>query len=164
MNIVLCGMPASGKTTVAKALASRLNRVLLDTDALIVSAYGAIPEIFEKYGEAGFRERESLAVERAASSENAVIATGGGAVTVQKNVETLKKTGKIVYLRAKIQTLISRAERGEGRPLLSGDFESKLRALYARRSGIYEGVADYIIDVDSLLPEQIAIKIAEELL
>ena len=101
-NIVLCGMMGSGKTTVARALNAIYNLNWVDTDDQIVGQYGAINGIFARLGEEGFRNIESAVTKRVAQScQNSVISLGGGCVLRKINVEELKKTGVIFYLRTR---------------------------------------------------------------
>ncbi len=154
-------MPASGKTTISAALGKFYNRTVVDTDEVIVQKYGEINKIFDVYGEKRFREMETEAVETCSRLSDAVIATGGGCVLSQKNVEILKSCGKIFYLRARRETLINRAEGDTTRPLLRGNAAERIDSLLSARSAKYEAAADFIIDVDDLSPEDAAKKITE---
>lgn len=157
MNIVLCGMMGCGKTTVASALSKLYNLERVDTDELIVSRYGEINGIFAEHGEEYFRDLESgITAEVSEKYENAVISLGGGCVLRKENVDCLKKSGKIFYLRAKAETLIKRVEGDTSRPLLKGGADEKIRAILAKRASVYENAADFIIDTDELTPECIA--------
>lgn len=161
MNIVLAGMPGSGKTTISQTLAKKLGCAVLDTDALIVEEHGAIPEIFSRYGEDRFRELETEAVKKACGFDGAVIATGGGCLMRERNVLLFRKNGKIIYLRAAVPTLVSRLEGDTSRPLLAGGTEKRLKELFAARAEIYEKTADFSVDTDNLAPEEVAEKILE---
>lgn len=161
MNIVLIGMPASGKTTVAEILGKRLGAKVLDTDALIVEKHGEINKIFENYGEEYFRDLESAVVKEVAKSNNAVISTGGGCPLRKENVQNLKRNGKIIFLRASVAELIKRTEGDGTRPLLRGEREERLRSLFAVRTPAYEEAADFTVDTDGLAPEEIADEITE---
>jgi len=112
-NIVLTGMPSSGKTTVGKALAEMLGRPFIDTDAVIVERAGKpITEIFAELGEAGFRNLETQAVKDVANTHTgAVIATGGGAILQDVNVRALKRTGRLYFLNRPLEQLIPTADR-----------------------------------------------------
>lgn len=163
MNIVLAGMPGSGKTTVAKSLADRGKRVY-DTDEEIVKRYGEINQIFSKYGEEHFRDIESLIVEEVSNLSDVVIATGGGCLLRTKNVTLFKTSGKIVFLRTLPETLIKRVEGNTERPLLRGDTRERINKLYKERKPIYESAADLIIDTDNYSPDEIADIILEKFL
>lgn len=163
-NIVLCGMMGSGKTTVARALNAIYNLNWVDTDDQIVGQYGAINGIFARLGEEGFRDIESAVTKRVAQScANSVISLGGGCVLRKTNVEELKKTGIIFYLRTSPETVIKRVKGDTTRPLLHGDLEERVRTISANRAAVYEGAADYIIDTDDKSPERIAELIMERM-
>src|SRR5947208_12794232 len=101
-NIVLVGFMGTGKTAVGRELAARLGRGFADTDVWIVEEAGVpIPQIFAGEGEAAFRMREARAVARAAGLSGAVIATGGGALGTDENVERLRSSGVLVCLTAR---------------------------------------------------------------
>ena len=140
-NIVLIGMPASGKSTVGRIIAEKLGRDLIDTDDEIVkSTSSTIPEIFKNQGEARFRDIESEVIEEISTTTGAVIATGGGAILRAKNVEALKKFGKVYFIDRPLKSLIPTADR----PLSSSIEDIKKR--YLERYDIYTLHADKIID------------------
>lgn len=140
-NIVLIGMPSSGKTTIGKALAARIGKRFADTDELIVGTTGkSIPEIFEKEGEKVFREIEKKVICDIAVNDGTVIATGGGVILDEKNVLALKRNGVIVYLDRIIDNLIAT----DSRPLSSN--VDDLKKLYAKRKPLYEKYAEITID------------------
>lgn len=157
MNLILCGMMGSGKSTVGKLLAKTASWEWVDTDELIVSRYGKITDIFEQKGEGYFRALETKIVQELAKKDRLVISTGGGLVLKEENVSLLKKNGKFVYLRAKKETLALRLAADKDRPLLqtSETLDEKLTRLLQERGEIYEGVADSIIDVDEKAPADI---------
>ena len=152
-NIVLIGMPGSGKTTVGGELAALLGRELIDTDELVERKAGrSIPDIFAVSGEAAFRDLEQKAMFDAGAMQGKVIATGGGAVLRPENRLSLAANGFVVYLRRDTDCLAR-----EGRPLsLSGD----LAAMLAARDPVYSAFAD-LITVNSGDPKTVATKIAE---
>ncbi|MDE7379675.1 MAG: shikimate kinase [Clostridia bacterium] len=161
MNIVLCGMMGCGKTTVANEFARR-GKTVVDTDAEIVKEYGSIDNIFKQYGEERFREIESEITRKIAREfDGAVISLGGGCVLRACNVEELKRTGWIFYLRTSAEVIIKRLKGDTTRPLLQGGLEEKVRGILSTRSAIYESVADHIVDTDNLTPEQVADIIGE---
>jgi len=156
-NIVLSGMPSSGKTSVGKLLAEKLEREFFDTDALICEMEGMeIPEIFERFGETYFRDAESRAVKVLSEKTGAVIATGGGAILRAENVNALKRSGRIYFLDRPLSKLITTDDRP-----LSSDRKS-LETRYAERIDIYRSTADVIIDGDGTV-EETAEKVLEEL-
>jgi shikimate kinase len=163
MNIVLAGMPGSGKSTIAKVLKRDYKKQVVDTDAEIVKNYGVISEIFAKYGEGHFRQLETEVVKKVSQRNGLVIATGGGCLLREENVEFFKKSSKIVYLRATVDTLFKRVEHSHARPLLEGDKRGNLEKLFAVRAPIYEKAADIVIDTDNLTPEQVAKEIINKI-
>lgn len=140
-NLVLVGMPGSGKTTAGKKTAELLERPFFDTDKMVEQKIGlSIPEIFNKYGEQFFREKEREVIELAGKQNGVVIATGGGAVMDPRNRFTLHQNGKVVWLNKQLDKLAT-----SGRPL-SSDIE-KLKQMQAIRTPLYHSVSDIKIDV-----------------
>lgn len=162
MNLILCGMMGCGKTTVGRKIAQRTGRRWYDTDDLIVEKYGKIADIFARFGEARFREIETEIVKELAQKDGLVISCGGGLVLKSENVELLKTNGKIVYLRARLETLLSRLQQDGERPLLQSkeSLSDRLTGLLKDRTPIYGRVADCAVDVDGKTPEEIAAEIA----
>ena len=161
MNLILCGMMGCGKTTIGREIAARSGKICCDTDEKIVEKHGRIADIFARYGEAHFREIETETVRALAQKDDLVIATGGGWVLKEENVELLKKSGKIVYLRAKKETLLIRLQNDGQRPLLQSEkgLSDRLEELLKARAPIYENVADHVVDVDGKTPDEIAAEI-----
>ena len=140
-NVVLIGMPSSGKTTVGRIVAHSLGREFFDTDVIIERNEGkSIPDIFKEYGEEYFREAEAKAVREVSSRQSCVIATGGGAVLKEENVEKLRQNGKLYFLDRPLDELIATADRP-----LSSD-RAALEERWRERYGIYRSVCDMIID------------------
>ena len=151
-HLVLVGMMGSGKTTVGRALAGRLHRPFLDSDALIETAEGrTVRDIFEADGEEAFRAVESRVLREALASEQiAVIAAAGGVVLREENRAALRAAGaRVVWLRADPSTLLDRVKGGPHRPLLDGDPEGTLQRMYEQRADLYRQVADAIVTVDN---------------
>ena len=143
-NIVLIGMPASGKSTVGRILAEKLGREFIDTDLLIEECAGMnIPTIFEKNGEKYFRDRESEAVFAASAKTSAIIATGGGAILRDENTAALKENGRVYFIDRPLDALIPT----EDRPLCS-DRES-IKKRYEERYDKYIRASDVQIDADT---------------
>ncbi|MCD8294345.1 MAG: shikimate kinase [Clostridia bacterium] len=163
MNIVLCGMPGSGKTTVGGVLSSTSSYVLVDTDEEIVRSHGEINGIFAEFGEPYFRDLESAVCERLGALDGQIISTGGGCLLRPQNAAYLKANGKIVYLRTQPETLIARVQGDTTRPLLAGDAKAHIYELYAKRKAIYEAAADIVVDTDRLTPEQVAEEILKKI-
>lgn len=147
-NIVLIGMPSSGKSTVGRALAERLDKRFVDSDALVTERIGMpIADYFAQRGEAAFREREQEAVADLAATGGQVIATGGGAILRPENVTALRRSGRLVFLDRSPEKLIATADR----PLAS-DREA-LRRRYEERYDLYCAAADLHIDGDGTVEE-----------
>lgn len=144
-NIVLIGMPGSGKSTVGKLIASRLGRQFVDTDDVVLAMTGRTPdEIIRSDGECRFREIESEAIAKvAAPLTSAVIATGGGAVLTDDNVRRLKRNGRLVLLDRPIGEI----EPTPSRPLSST--KEQLIALYRERMKIYSAVAELRVPISA---------------
>jgi shikimate kinase len=162
--IFLIGMMGAGKTTVGKLLASRLGRAYLDSDEQVVANTGrTVPEIFEADGEAAFRAEEKRALTQAAAGEPAVVSVAGGAVLDPENRKLLRDRGTVVWLRAAPATLAERVGDGAGRPLLGDDPGAALARLYPQREPVYAELADVVVDVDDLAPEQVVERIVDAL-
>ena len=162
-NIILIGMPGSGKTTIANLCREKCGKQVWDTDEYIEKHHGGITEIFEKYGEEHFRILETEAVREICKNDGAFISTGGGCVMREENVRIFKDSGKIVYLKAGKETLLKRLEGDSSRPLLAGNKGERLTALFEKRAPVYERVADIIVDTDGLTPEEVLANIFSKL-
>lgn len=149
-TIALIGPSGAGKSEIGKRLAHALGRPLVDTDALVVSKEGrSITEIFEQDSESGFRSRESEAVAQAAATPDAVVACGGGAVVDPGNVEALKASGVVVYLKTNADVAAQRIGRGKGRPLIDGQpAKERMATLISERQRLYEEAADVTVDAN----------------
>lgn len=164
-SIYLVGPMGAGKTTIGKLLAKQLNREFIDCDWYIAEQTGAdIPWIFEKEGEAGFRERESRAISELTDLSKIVMATGGGAVGLEYNRKLLKK-GLVIYLNASVETQFARTKKDKNRPLLQQDNpKAVLEKLYQIRHPLYQQVADIVVPTGRLYPRQMVNEIIDELL
>lgn len=159
MNLILCGMMGAGKTTIGIKIAELTGRRWYDTDGLITDKHGKISDIFEYYGEAHFRKIETEIVKDLAQKDDLVISTGGGLVLKKENNALLQENGKIVFLRASLDTLAHRLKVNGERPLLQTSTENlrdRLARLLKERTPVYEHVADFVVDVDDKNPEEIA--------
>ena len=147
-NIVLCGMPSSGKTTVGKEIAKVIGKKFIDTDDVVVEKRKeSISDIFEKYGEGEFRKEERLAIEELSKENGLVIATGGGAVLDENNVRALRRNGVILFLDRSLENLVATADRP-----LSSDTE-KLKNLFEKRYDVYKSCADAAIPADGKIAD-----------
>lgn len=153
-HLVLIGMMGSGKTTIGRVLADKLNIPLLDTDAVIEQMQGLkVAEIFKLSGENYFRKLEALLVERLKDMPTHIVSTGGGIILNGANTLALKEIGCVVYLKASIHTLEKNLSGEEDiRPLL---INHSLGALLKVRSPLYEGAAHVIIEIDGKSVEEI---------
>ena len=145
-NLVLIGMPGSGKTTIAMALAERLGRPVLDVDAAVVETAGcSIPTVFEREGEDGFRRRETAAIADLGKRSGVVIATGGGSILRPENYDLLHQNGTLFWLQRDWHKLPT-----DGRPISqSRDLSELLR----ERTPAYTRFADHIIDNNGTVEE-----------
>jgi shikimate kinase len=164
-RILLVGMMGAGKSTVGRELARRLGWRYLDSDEEVERSTGrTVPEIFADSGEAAFRAEESrVLADSLASGPGAVISVAGGAVLDPENRRRLAGAGPVVWLRADVDTLARRVGAGHGRPLLGDDPGRALAALYEQRRPLYEELADVVVDVDRLTPDEAVEQILERL-
>jgi shikimate kinase len=164
-NVFLIGPMGSGKTAVGKQLAKLLHLQFYDSDAEIEHRTGVdIPFIFEKEGEAGFREREREVIDSLTSMHDVIIATGGGAVLLPENREHLAHRGRVVYLQTGIEQQLERTRHGRQRPLLYTDNpEQKLRDLMAFRAPLYESIAVVVVPTDGRQVRAVAEEVVQRL-
>lgn len=137
-NIILIGMPGSGKSTIGKLLAQRLNRDFIDADTEIEKIAGcSIPEIFASKGESHFRNIESQVLATLGAKSGVLIATGGGCVTRKENYPYLHQNGTIIWIQRDIDQLPT-----DGRPLSQ---QCKLREMYKVRAPLYASFSDITV-------------------
>jgi shikimate kinase / 3-dehydroquinate synthase len=167
-NVFLIGPMGSGKTAVGRQLAKALGFEFHDADVAIERRTGVnIPYIFEKEGEAGFRERERDVIADLTAHDNVVIATGGGAVLLPENREKLANRGTVIYLKTSVAQQLERTRHSKQRPLLNTDDpEAKLRSLMEYRAPLYESIADITVTTDgqrvAAVCEQILIQMRKQ--
>ena len=157
-NIILIGMPASGKTTIGMALAEKLpNYTLIDTDSVIERTQGmSISKIFEKYSEDYFRKLEYDTIKLVCTGKNKIISIGGGAFENPDNRITLLKFGKVFYLKSDLDVLYYRISKDSSRPLLNNENPREvLENLLKKRNENYQK-AHYVIDTSAKSEEEIA--------
>lgn len=145
-NLVLVGLPGSGKTALGEAIAEKLGLPFLDTDNIVEKTAGeGIPEIFANRGENSFREIEKEVVAKTAEIKNVVISSGGGAWLNLENRSNLKKNGITVYLECQLEEIWDRLNNSsKSRPLITKGFES-LKELYHQRDAEYKK-SDLVVD------------------
>ena len=139
-TVVMVGMMGAGKTAVGRALAQRLGVPFLDSDHEIETAANmSIPEIFERHGEAFFREKERMVIRRLLEEERGVLSTGGGAFLAEENRRNISDFGVAVCLQADLEVLWNRVRHRDTRPLLrTADPFATLRDLYEKRVPFYQ--------------------------
>ena len=156
-NIILIGMPASGKTTIGNLLAEKLSGcTLIDTDSVIEKTQGmTISEIFEKYSEDYFRKLEHDTIMMVAQGDNKIISIGGGAFENPDNRATLLKFGKVFYLKSDLDVLYYRLSKDKTRPLLQTENPRQvIEKLFKSREENYKK-AHYTIDTSSMQEDEI---------
>lgn len=147
MNIILCGFMGCGKSTLGGVLSKILKYGFIDMDEYIQEKQGMkISDIFEKYSENGFRDIEHKACIELSKTENTVIAAGGGALAFQRNADALKRSGRIVFLKAADEVILKRIRNDPARPLAFGKSDEEIIALYHKRIPGYEKAADIIFE------------------
>ncbi|MDR3229349.1 MAG: shikimate kinase [Puniceicoccales bacterium] len=154
-NLFLTGFMGTGKSSLARILAERWKRPLLDTDYLI-EQYVRMPvrNFFEKNGEAAFRDLERRCIEEWVPANNTIVACGGGLVIPDGMVELLKSKGITVCLFASVETILRRTAHTTHRPLLQAENpEERIRELLARREKIYMRAGAGILTDGRTFPE-----------
>ena len=154
-SIFLVGPMGAGKSTIGRLLSDELEIPFIDSDKEIEDKAGAnIPWIFDMEGEAGFRERETKAIDDLTLIDNIVLATGGGAVLKAENRKYLRSGGFVVYLKTSVATQLERTSKDKNRPLLlQDDPEAILTRLLEQRHPLYMEICDMIAETDTLTPK-----------
>lgn len=159
-RLLLVGMMGAGKSTVGPLVAQRLGWSFVGTDEEVERSTGkSIPELFESGGEALFRREESRVLAEVLRLRAIVVSVGGGAVLEERNRDLLGRSGLVVWLRAKPETLVRRVGDGGSRPLLvhtGSDPSEELARIDADRRSLYEQTADAVVDVDGLTATEVA--------
>lgn len=143
-NIVLIGMPGSGKTTLGMALAEKLRRPFVDADAYLEEKEGRTIQSFFAESEKAFRDAEERTIEDLSRRQNLIIATGGGVVKRSRNVARLHETGLLIFIDRRAEDIVTDVEV-EKRPLLA-EGPDKVFALYKERIALYRKAADRILE------------------
>ncbi len=164
MNIILCGYKSCGKSTLARAYSQSFACKFLDTDQLIIekfqSNYGqqcTIGTIYTKMGELAFRGLEANIISSMGKVKNTIIATGGGTVVNEENVEYLRSLGKIIYLRVDGSKLYDQLLKADDQPSFIDENKKEidLKNYLLSRDTIYKCVSDGMIDTDGKTIEEI---------
>ena len=167
MNLYLTGYRCTGKTTVGRIVAEMLGREFIDADEYLVAKAGrTIKEIFETDGEPLFRYLESECLRELASKDGLVVATGGGVILREANVQQLASSGRVVLLEADAKTVHERMQadqltRAQRPSLTARDPLEEIEELLGARRPRYEGTADHRVDTTKSMPEELARQIVE---
>jgi shikimate kinase len=164
-RVFLVGPMGAGKTTIGRLLADELGLEFKDADREIEVRSGVdIPWIFDREGEAGFRQREAAVLEELGQLDRVLISTGGGAILLPGNRELMRARGTVVYLHTSVEEQARRTGRDRKRPLLQTDDPARVLAeLMAVREPLYRDTADVIIDTDGRGPKAVAQELAQRL-
>ncbi len=164
-SVFLVGPMGSGKSAVGKTLARLRGQRFIDSDVEIERRTGVdISYIFEREGEAGFREREREVIGDLTQLPGIVLATGGGAILLPENREHLAGRGVVVYLEASIAQQVERTQHGRHRPLLlNADPATRLAELMAAREPLYRSIAHVVVQTDRRKVQSVAEHIIEAL-
>ena len=164
-SVFLVGPMGSGKTTIGRLLAKQLGREFVDSDWYVESQTGAdIAWIFAKEGEAGFRVRETRAIDELTQQSQIVLATGGGAVISAENRKFLHERGVVVYLNASVDVQMIRTAKDKSRPLLQQPNPRQiLQDLYQIRDPLYRQVAHIIMPTGHTYPRHMVHQLLRQL-
>jgi len=164
-NIFLVGPMGAGKSAVGRHLARSSHLTFVDSDDEVESRTGVdIAFIFEKEGEAGFRKRETAAIDDLTRMDNVVLATGGGAIVSADNRSHLGGRGYVVYLYTTVDQQVSRTKKGRERPLLeNGNRREILEELLVQRDPLYREIADLVVETDGRKVHSVANEIIEQI-
>jgi shikimate kinase len=148
LKLSLVGLPGSGKSTVGRQLARRLNIPFTDSDHVIEQRIGcSMRAFFEREGEGAFRDIEEEVIRDLMQAPAGVLATGGGAVLRQATRECLRQASSVIYLRSTPEEVFRRVRHDGNRPLLQvADPLGRLRALYEERDPLYRETAHFIVE------------------
>ncbi len=157
-NLVLIGFMGSGKTAMGRFLSQELNYDFIDTDQEIEKVTGLkLNQLLKKYGEIRFCSEEHLIIQRIVDQERLIIATGGNFIHQEENVKLLKKNGIFVFLKADIDTIVSRLSRRRTKPFSEkGNINELATKYYQEKLPLYEKYADITVDTSSLSMEETA--------
>ena len=169
MNIFLIGYRCTGKTSVGRSLAKSLGRPFLDADSELVKEQNLnISEIVSKQGWDAFREIESDIIKRVCALDDHVVATGGGAVLNDKNVKHMKRSGKLVWLKATPETIKKRILQDKNTkdfrpPLTSKGYVEEIHETLLNRNPFYEKAMDLDVDTDDIGIDEVCHAIIKKL-
>lgn len=163
-TIILCGLPGTGKSAAGKILSAKLGWQYIDTDLYLEKFYKGLTgdflscrDLYKKIGDAHFRDLENQMLSGMSKIEKSVISVGGGTLNDPRNIEILRKLGKIIYLKNDRKVIFERL-MSKGMPAYldpKNPFQS-FEAMADTREKIYKSVADITYDTGKLSPEEIA--------
>ena len=164
-NLYLIGFMGTGKSTVAKVFQEDYHMKLLEMDEEIVrQEKRPISEIFATDGETYFRDLETELVRKIQAGSKQIVSCGGGAVLRAENVAMMKKSGKVVLLRAKAETILERVKSSSDRPLLNGNMNVEFIAeLMTKRDPAYRAAADVTVSIDGKTSDIVAKELVERI-
>ena len=151
-SLTLCGFMASGKSALGKRLAAALHYDFVDTDELLLRRTGmTLPQMFAAGGEAYFRDREHEVIREAARMPHAVISTGGGVMTFERNAQLLAASTRIIHVHRSFDACYASISRRRNRPIASQKSREELQALYNARLAAYARYAAFTLENDSTM-------------
>jgi shikimate kinase len=168
-NIILLGYRCTGKTSVGRTVAEKLKVPFYDTDQMITDHLGkTIKAWVEEKGWASFREEEKKVIQGLFAQEPGVISLGGGAVLDPENRETIQQMGRIIWLKANIQTIMDRMksdpQNQDKRPALSDKgWETEIEDLLIQRSPVYRQLANFYIDTEGKTVEEVTVEVLNQI-
>lgn len=166
MNIILIGMRGSGKTTVGKILARKLQKEFIEMDELIAKKVNmSIAKIVKQHGWDYFRDRETEIVKEIIEKDNVVISAGGGVVVRPENIALLKRHGKLFWLTVSVPALLKRIGDDKNRPSLTGKTSRKedMEITLKEREKLYQNAADVVVDTENKTAKEVAKEILTNL-
>ncbi|MCA9426262.1 MAG: shikimate kinase [Candidatus Omnitrophica bacterium] len=164
MNLVLIGYRGTGKTAVAESLANDLNLRHVGMDAELVCRFGrGVPEFVEENGWDAFRDEESKLARELGLEDNLLIDCGGGIIVRDANIEALRENGRVVWLKASVETIVSRIQGDDQRPSLTGtkSFIDEIQEVLEVRIPLYDKASDFAVDTDGKSLEEVTREIRE---
>jgi shikimate kinase len=165
VNVLLIGLRGSGKTTIGRELAGRVNRLLVDLDERVLATFAeaSVSEVWTAHGEAAWRDAEAAILEAVLRDADQVVALGGGTPMIadaRRRIESCRRAGeaRVVYLHCDVKELVRRLSRDVGdRPSLTGaDPVDEIRTVLEARETTYLELADFVCDVTNATPETAA--------
>ncbi len=164
-NLFFIGFMGVGKSTYARLVARETGRKLVEMDETIEAEAGMkISEIFERYGEAYFRDLETALIRRISKAGDSVVSCGGGAVLRPDNVEAMKENGTVLFLTATPESVFQRVRHSTHRPLLNGNMNVEyIGELMEKRRPIYEAAADVTVSTDRRERKEVLAEILAEI-